>query len=149
MTSKSTKPDWSISAPDFGRSLKGFGVNLLVRDIEISLKFATDILHAKTVYWNEDFAVLSHDNMQWMLHTDHTYSHNPYLGIAEGQQTRGTGVELRLYNLNPDDAENRARNAGYIVLTSCADKPHGLRECYIIDPDGYCWVPSVPLPKES
>ena len=24
------------------------------------------------------------------------------------------------------------------------DKPHGLREAYILDPDGYCWVPGRP-----
>jgi len=25
------------------------------------------------------------------------------------------------------------------------DKPHGLREAYLIDPDGYIWVPDTPL----
>jgi hypothetical protein len=29
------------------------------------------------------------------------------------------------------------------VLSEAADKPHGLRESYILDPDGYCWVPAV------
>jgi hypothetical protein len=30
------------------------------------------------------------------------------------------------------------------VLQAPADKPHGLREAYILDPDGYCWVPGRP-----
>ena len=32
------------------------------------------------------------------------------------------------------------------VLAESADKPHGLRESYIVDPDGYVWVPDRPLP---
>jgi hypothetical protein len=27
------------------------------------------------------------------------------------------------------------------------DKPHGLRECIIIDDDGYVWVPGVALKR--
>ena len=26
------------------------------------------------------------------------------------------------------------------------DKPHGLRECMVIDDEGYVWIPSVHLP---
>ena len=47
---------------------------------------------------------------------------------------------------NPDDAEAKARALGFEVLAGTLDKPHGLREAYIIDQDGYLWVPSVPLP---
>lgn len=149
MSSKSTKPDWSVSPVDFGRSLKGFGINLLVTNMENSLKFATQVLKAKTVYWNEDFAVLSQGSNQWMLHTDHTYSHNSYLGIAQGQEARGTGVELRLYDLDPDQAELDARDGDYVVFAGSANKPHGLRECYILDPDGFCWIPSRPLSDDE
>jgi hypothetical protein len=28
------------------------------------------------------------------------------------------------------------------------DKPHGLRECVLLDDDGYCWVPGVALAPE-
>jgi hypothetical protein len=31
-------------------------------------------------------------------------------------------------------------------LAGALDKPHGLREAYIIDQDGYLWVPGIPLP---
>jgi hypothetical protein len=37
----------TLSAPDFGRSLKGFGVSLIVNDLEHALAFATGVLHAK------------------------------------------------------------------------------------------------------
>ena len=42
-----------------------------------------------------------------------------------------------------DAAETRARTAGFDVLQGATDKPHGLRETYIQDPDGYVWVASV------
>jgi hypothetical protein len=30
-----------------------------------------------------------------------------------------------------------------VVLAASADKPHGLRECFLADPDGYVWVPGT------
>ena len=60
--------------------------------------------------------------------------------------TRGAGCELRLYNMDPDKAEARARAHGYEVLAPSEDKSHGLRECYLVDPEGYVWVPGRPLP---
>jgi hypothetical protein len=63
---------------------------------------------------------------------------------AEG---RGAGAELRLYGRDPDAAEAVARDLademGGVVLAGAADKPHGVREVYLLDPEGYCWVPTV------
>ena len=53
-------------------------------------------------------------------------------------------MELRLHGRDPDAAEARARELGYTVLAGALDKPHGLREAYIVDGDGYLWVPDVP-----
>ncbi|WP_420549766.1 hypothetical protein [Curvivirga sp.] len=149
MSSKSTKKPWSVSPTDYGRSLKGFGINLLVADVETSKKFAEDILLAHVVYWNEDIAIIRQGNAEWMLHADHSYSDNAYLGIAQSQEGRGAGAEFHLYDLDPDEAENRARQHDHIVFAGSLNKPHGLRECYLIDPDGYCWVISRPLTDEE
>ena len=40
-----------------------------------------------------------------------------------------------------------AHKLDYTVLQAPVDKPHGLRETYIVDPDGYIWVPDVPIRK--
>ncbi|MDX1738615.1 MAG: hypothetical protein R3261_10280 [Alphaproteobacteria bacterium] len=149
MTSKSTKSPWHVNPVDYGRSLKGLGINLLVRDMEASLDFYKSVVQAHVNYWNEDFAVLSRGDVQWMLHADHTYSDNSYQGIVTGQEARGTGIELRLYDLDPDLAEAKAREGDFIILNGSLNKPHGLRECYLLDPDGYCWVPSRPLTDEE
>ncbi|MDP7604377.1 MAG: hypothetical protein QF546_11120 [Alphaproteobacteria bacterium] len=42
-------------------------------------------------------------------------------------------------------AEAAARERDFVVLAGAMDKPHGLREAYILDNSGYLWVPDVPL----
>jgi len=130
-----------MAADAYGRSLKGFGVNLLVRDVARAVAFQTEVLEAELVYADADFAVLAHDGRQWMLHGDHTYGEHPLLTLTGDGAIRGAGIELRLYGVDPDAAEARAGARGDTVLASSADKPHGLRECYLADPDGYVWVP--------
>jgi len=138
-----------MPAPDYGRSLKGFGINLLVRDVPRAVEFAKTVLDATLVYGDPDFAVLRHGSgenaAEWMLHADHTYSSHPLLSLTGDGAVRGAGVELRLHGCDPDAAVARAQAGGHYVMAEAADKPHGLREAYIADPDGYIWVPDVPL----
>jgi len=35
------------------------------------------------------------------------------------------------------------RKENYIILSNSMNKPHGMRECYILDNNGFCWVPSI------
>jgi len=79
-----------------------------------------------------------------MLHSDRSYRDHPLSGIAMAAEGRGAGAELRLYGRDPDAAEAVARNLGGVVLAGAADKPHGVREAFILDPEGYCWVPTIP-----
>jgi catechol 2,3-dioxygenase-like lactoylglutathione lyase family enzyme len=136
-----------MPAEEYGRSLQGLGVNLLVRDMARSVAFARDVLGASVAFADKDFAVLRYANgptrAEWMLHADGTYHSNPLLGLIGDAQVRGVGVEVRLYHCDPDAAVERAKAHGHHVLSEAADKPHGLREAYILDPDGYCWVPAV------
>lgn len=135
------KPD----ADAFGRSLPdGIGVNLLVTDIARALHFQTTVLQAEIRYWDQEFAIVQSNGTTWMLHHDRTYHSHPLRGIAESADGRGAGLELRLYGRDPDVAEAAAIALGATVLATAADKPHGLREAYILDDDGYLWVPSVP-----
>lgn len=127
-------------AAEFGRSLKGLGISLLVTDVAASVAFSKKILKASAVYADDSFAIMKHGDNVWMLHADATYHANPMLGLVQGQSGRGRGVELRLYDQDPDEAEAAARDTGYEVLFETLNKPHGLRECYILDPDGFCWV---------
>ncbi len=136
-----------MPAEEYGRSLQGLGINLLVRDVTRSVAFAREVLGAGVAYADKDFAVLRYacgpTRAEWMLHSDGTYHSNPLLGLIGDAQVRGVGVEVRLYHCDPDAAAARAKEHGHHVLSEAADKPHGLREAYILDPDGYCWVPAV------
>ncbi len=40
----------------------------------------------------------------------------------------------------------QGRALGGVVLAGAADKPHGVREACLLDPEGYCRVPTVPRP---
>lgn len=138
-----------MPAADYGRSLTGLGINLLVRDVAKALDFLTQVLGVTVVHANRDFAVIAYQDQQWMLHGDHTYHSHPLLGLTGDGALRGVGVELRLYGIDPDVAEAKAKVGGYEVLQSARDKPHGLRECYLVDIDGYVWVPGIAIDDEK
>lgn len=134
-------------ATEYGRSLKGLGFNLLVTDMARAVTFATQVLGATSVYHNEDFAALRWQGQDFIFHSDRSYRGHPLSGIVAGLEARGAGVELRLYGCDPDRAEARARELGFTVLAGAIDKGHGLRECVILDDDGYAWVPTAPTPR--
>lgn len=132
-----------VSAEAYGRSLRGIGFNLLVTDVPRAVAFATGVLGATSFYDDEDFAALRYNGADFMFHADHAYRDHPLSGIVAGLEARGAGVELRLYGCDPDVAEAKARAMGFTILSGAIDKPHGLRECVILDDDGYAWVPAV------
>ena len=132
-----------MPAPDYGRSLIGLSLNLLVHNIEDALRFQQDVLGVTVVYSDPDFAVLRGYGGEWMLHADHAYDKHPLRGLIAGVEGRGAGIELRLHGCDPDKAEAAARAQGFHVLAPAADKPHGLREAFLMDADGYMWVPDI------
>ena len=144
MTKLRTGDSW-MPAPEYGRSLKGLTVNLLVRDIAAALPFQREVLAGTLVYADPDIAVLRYRDAEWMLHADHTYDEHPLHEAFTQVDQRGTGAELRLHGRDPDEAEAIARRLGFEIIQATADKPHGLREVFLRDSDGYVWVPDVPL----
>ena len=147
MTKKRTGDAW-MPAPRYARTLEGLTVNLLVRDIAAALPFHREVLGAKLVYSDPDIAVLRYDNAEWMLHADHTYDGHPFHAALVKAKERGIGAELRLHGRDPDEAERHARRLGFEIIEPSSDKPHGLRETFIRDADGYVWVPDVPSSQD-
>lgn len=134
----------TIEADPFGRSLKGIGLNLLVRDVKAESLFLETVFEMKTHQVTDDFAIVTYGADVFQLHADGTYHSNPLLGLLPEQPPRGAGIEIRLYDSDPDLAAERAMAAGAVILQEPANKPHGLRECYILCENGYAWVPSRP-----
>ena len=99
-----------MSADDYGKSLTGLGVNLLVTSVDESVSFARNVLGAEVVYADIDFAVVSASGSQWMLHADHTYDDHPMAGVVADVPARGCGLEIRLHHCDPDRACAKARD---------------------------------------
>jgi catechol 2,3-dioxygenase-like lactoylglutathione lyase family enzyme len=141
-----------MPAPAYGRELSemrtGLSINLLVADIARAVEFQTQVLGASVLYSDPDFVAVAGFGAQWCLHADHTYDKHPLSGIAGRETGRGAGAELRLFGCDPDRAEHAAQEHGFTVLAGSIDKPHGLRETYLLDAEGYCWVPSVAVPHD-
>lgn len=142
MTKRRTGEPW-MAADDYGRTLPAFSANLLVRDVDRSVAFYRDVLLAVVRYADADFAALVVRGTEMMLHADHTYDSHPWRIALASSGPRGLGAELRLFGLDPDETEARARTHGADVLAAATDKPHGWREAWIADPDGYVWAVGI------
>ncbi|TMD89389.1 MAG: VOC family protein [Chloroflexi bacterium] len=144
MTRKRTGTPW-MPAPEFARTLTGLTVNLLVRDVAGSLPFYTEVLELRLLYGDEDFAALEGPGgWHMMLHADHTLDHSPVetARLLEPGK-RGTGAEIRILGLNPDEVEARARAHGFTVNVATQTFPHGWRECRLEDANGYMFAVGV------
>ncbi|WP_425040374.1 VOC family protein [Primorskyibacter sp. S187A] len=139
----------TISAEDFGASLRGLGLNLLVRDVAREVTFLTQVLGMKAHRVSADFAILAYGSDLMQLHADPTYASHPLHDVLPEVPPRGAGASLHAFETDPDEAEAQAEAAGGMVLQSATNKPHGLREACLLSPMGYAWLPSRPLTDEE
>ncbi len=139
----------TVSAEEFGRSLKGVGLNILVRDVAAQVAFLQKVFAMDAFQPSADFAIMRHDGQTFQVHADSTYHSNPLLGLLPESPPRGAGIEIQLYNTDPDAAVERARRVGAHILAEPKDKPHGLREAYILCENGLAWVASQPSQAEA
>ena len=131
----------TVTPAAFAATLRGVGLNLLTRDVRAFAAFA-EVLGLSVHRLSDDFALLAHDGQFVQVHHDRTYGSHPALGLVP-EGLRAGGVQVYLFGLDPDAAEARARAAGYEVIEPAADKPHGLRECTVLAPEGQAFSPAV------
>ena len=129
-----------MSADSYGRQLPQFCVNLIVRDVPRSMTFYSTVLDASVHYFDADFAALRVLGQEFMLHADHAYDGHPWYGSLSDDNNRGLGAEMRIFGMDPDAVEARAREARATIVVPVADKGHGWREVMVADPDGYLWA---------
>ena len=135
----------TVDADSFGKSLKGIGLNLLVRDVPAECAFLAEVFGMKTHQVTKDFAIVTYGDQVFQVHSDGTYHSNPLLSLVPETPPRGGGIEIRLYDSDPEEAAAKAEAFGATILQEPTDKPHGLRECYILCDNGYAWVASRAL----
>ncbi len=133
----------TVSAAEFGRSLTGLGVNLLSPDVRALAAFLSEVFELRLHRLSDDFAIVTHDGAMFQLHADGTFHAHPLLGLVPETPPRGTGTQFYLFGIDPDAAAARADAAGHLVVEPVADKPHGLRECTILSPEGYAFSPAI------
>jgi uncharacterized glyoxalase superfamily protein PhnB len=135
-----------IPADRYGRMLPSFMANLIVREVPRAVAFYQDVLGGVIHYADPDFAAVKVGGAELMLHADHTYDKHPWHARLIGGERRGLGAELRLFGVDPDAVEARARQAGAPIVQPTTAKGHGWREVMVEDPDGYVWAVGVPTP---
>src|SRR3546814_4307600 len=87
-----------MPADAFGRSLSGFGVNILVSDVAATLAFLQEVLTVAVVHADAGFAVCRYGDHLWMLHGDATSSEEHT--SAPQSQMRNTYAVLCLKKKN-------------------------------------------------
>ena len=139
----------TVSPAAFGASLRGFGLNILVRDVAREAAFLRCVFGMVTHRVSEDYAIMGYHGHLIQLHADHTYGTHPLHALLPESPPRGAGASLHLFESDPDHAAARATGAGGRVLHPPANKPHGLRETCILCENGYAWLASRPLSGEE
>jgi predicted enzyme related to lactoylglutathione lyase len=135
----------TIKADALGKMLRGIGLNMLVRDVPAQCTFLETVFGLKSHQISADFAIVTYGDQVFQLHSDATYHASPLLSLLPENPPRGAGIEIRLFDTDPDAATTKAKAVGTVILQAPSDKPHGLREAYILCDNGYAWVPSRPL----
>jgi predicted enzyme related to lactoylglutathione lyase len=133
----------TVSAADFGRSLMGIGVNLLSPDVRALAGFLHEVFGLRVHRLSDSFAIVTHHDMVLQLHADGAFGAHPLLGLVPEMPPRGAGAQFYLFWIDPDAAAARAEARGDVVIEPPKDKPHGLRECTVLSPEGYAFSPAV------
>lgn len=58
----------TVAAGDFGRSLKGIGLNLVVRDVERLAAFLVDVFDMRAQRVSRDCAILTYGTQVMQIH---------------------------------------------------------------------------------
>jgi catechol 2,3-dioxygenase-like lactoylglutathione lyase family enzyme len=138
-----------MSASDYGRSLTGLSLNLVVRDVARSVSFYTEVLGFRALYSDADFAALERDGARLTLHADHAYEAVPWTRRLQGVAKRGAGAEIRILGIDPVAAARAARERGHAVPYGPLAKAHGWHEVHLEDPDGYIFAVGLPTPPSE
>jgi hypothetical protein len=119
--------DETVDATAFGRSLRGIGPNLVVRDMARSVAFLAGWFEMAAFRVSRDFAIQHYGGQVFQLHADPTFAAHPLAALLPEAGARGAGIELRLFDTDSDGAAARAPAVGGIVLqppptsrTACA-----------------------------
>ena len=133
----------TVSAEDFGRSLREVGINLLTQDVQKLANFLVGVFGACAHRVSEDFAIIVFNETMIQIHSDATFGSHPLLGLVPDNPPRGAGAQFYLFGADPDEAVSKAEDFGGTVIEPPKSKPHGLYEGTVLSPEGYAFTAAV------
>ncbi len=136
----------TVDGATLGRSLRGIGLNILTRDAGALARFVADVFGLRLLRATPDFALVGHGSQLLQFHADGTFAGHPLLNLLPENPPRGAGLQIYLFDTDPDAAATRAPALGGTVIEAPRDKPHGLREATILAPEGQAFTAARVLP---
>ncbi len=130
----------TVGGAALGRSLTGVGLNILTRDAGALARFVSEVFGLTLLRESRDFALVQHQGQIIQFHSDAAFAGHPLYALLPENPPRGTGVQIYLFNTDPDASAVRAEALGGSLLELPRDKPHGLREATILSPEGHAFT---------
>jgi uncharacterized glyoxalase superfamily protein PhnB len=126
-----------LAAPD-PRELAPVAPELFVPDVGEALRFYADNLGFKVMRVEPEgepsarsiFAVVALGEAHILLAHESLYNGAPL-------KERGAGVDIRVMVNDVDSVYERCRKAGIPIIHGIADRPYGLRDFIVADPNGF------------
>ena len=118
-----------MDAAEVGRALRGFGRNLLCRQVIPLAESIASVLEMRGIRANDDYAIIAGPEVAKsliiQLHADSTYDANPLPLLLLEAGARGTGARFRLFDMNLNAAACWVEVEGWHILQPPTDKPTG------------------------
>ncbi len=104
-----------------------------VSDLSRSVRFWTEEIGCRVLRQDANFAVLAFESAHIMLATAHSKAVANWLDSGP----RGVGIHVRFMAEDLDALYRRLANSGVPIVSAIADRPYGLRDFIVADPDGF------------
>jgi|YNPNPStandDraft_1061719.scaffolds.fasta_scaffold176343_2 catechol 2,3-dioxygenase-like lactoylglutathione lyase family enzyme len=112
-------------------------VQLLVRDVGVSVAFYGDVIGMDINYEEPHFAIVAVGDFRIVLHTEPEPARRRNTNRADGQPRKGEGATLQFEVEDVDAFHQALVEQGVSPLTEPTDQAWGWREFAVADPDGY------------
>lgn len=106
-----------------------------VRDLDASVSFYVEQLGFRQVRRDTNFAVVALGDAYVLLSAADEEGRDLRRWLDSGP--RGVGVNVRIMVEDADDAYERATASGIAAVRELDDRPYGLRDFIVADPDGF------------
>jgi uncharacterized glyoxalase superfamily protein PhnB len=107
---------------------------LFVHNVPAAVRFYTETLGFTAYRTDPTFAVLALGNAVVMLADQRMYG---LMGGEPPGASRGSFVDIRIVVPDVDAMHRRCTEAGVTIVHDIADRPYGLRDFIIRDPNGF------------